>query len=76
MVGFSFPGCRNAVSELIKDGENGLIISGDTQKDFNDMLLESKKKLSTFNSTSAELQYESRALFSWHNFMEKLLSEK
>ena len=74
VIGFSFPGCRNAVSELIVNGENGLIILGNTQKDFNDMLLESKKKLSTFKSTSAVLQYESRALFSWHNFMKKLLS--
>jgi len=75
VIGFSFPSCRNAVSELIKHGDNGLIISGNTQQNFNDMLLESKTKLSEFNSTSEILQCESRLLFSWHNFMGKLLSE-
>ncbi len=76
VIGFSFPGCRNAVSELIKHGDNGLVILGDSQKDFNDMLLESKNRLSSFNNASTELQYESRVLFSWKNFMEQLLSDK
>lgn len=75
VVGFSFPSCRNAISELIQTGYNGLIIKDNTQYEFNDMLSESKNKLEYFESVSAKLQLESQQIFSWHHFMDELLHD-
>jgi glycosyltransferase involved in cell wall biosynthesis len=76
VIGFSFPSCRNAVSELIQKGVNGLVITGDTQQEFDIMLHESKKHLAHFEAESAKLQLESRKTFSWRDFVDELLHAK
>lgn len=75
VIGFHFPGCRNAVNELIEDGINGLVIKGRTQKDFDAMLIKSQEKIKYFQTTSKNLQKKSRKQFSWSNFIDELMRE-
>lgn len=73
VIGFDFVGCRNAIKELISHGDNGLIIKGDTQQDFDEILLEAKQNADFFNVNNELISRAARIKFSWEEFLANLI---
>lgn len=74
VIGFSFNECNNAILELITPGENGLIITANTQTAFDETVEQAIAQRTHFAVTATKIASCSRAEFCWKLFLNKLFA--